>query len=127
MTAFEKELKAYRRQTQKLLLVKTDASDRFLAELESAVCDYVDAENVNDMQKVTARFGTPEQIAKEFFAQTDIERVRKKLAVKKWIVTALIAALALWCAAVTVLFIQAQNDMTGTFTDEISVSEVKTP
>ena len=124
MTAFEKELRAYRRQIKKLMLVKTDASARFVSELENEVLDYVEAENVSDIQKVTARFGTPGEIAKEFFAQTDIESVRKKLALKKWIVAALLAALAVWAAALTVLFIGAQNDMGGTFTEEIVVSEV---
>ena len=122
MTALERELKTYRRQIKKLLLVKTDASERFLEELDGNIADFIEAEKVTAFSSVQSHFGTPEEIAKEFFAQTDINAVRKKLALKKGIAAALLAALLLWSTALAALYIEARNDLHGEFREEISVS-----
>ena len=118
MTDFEKELKNYVKRVRRLLLVKTDAAAQFLSELENNIADYAEAENITDISKIEARFGTPEAIAKEFFANTDIEAVRRKLALRRVIVAVLIAALLLWGIALTALYIEGHNDMGGSFGEE---------
>lgn len=127
MTDMERAFKSYKKQIKKLLLVKTDASARFLAELEDNVRDYIEAADVTDFSAVTARFGTPQRIAREFFAQTDIAAVRKKLDIRRGILAAALAALLIWGAAVGALYVEARNEMNGTFIEDTAVSEVTLP
>ena len=122
MTDFEKALKAYEKRTRRLLLVKTDASARFLAELENNITDYAETEHIADIAQVEARFGTPQSIANAFFAATDIEAVRKKLALRRRVTAALLAALLLWAAALTGLYVEGRNDMHGFFGEETVIA-----
>ena len=124
MSDFERELKKYQKQIKKLLLVRTDASSAFLSELQNNISDFSQTENVTDISRVIQRFGSPEEIAKEFFAQTDINSARKKLAVKNAVIAALLAALLIWGAAVSALYIEARNDMNGHFEERTELSEV---
>ena len=118
MAEFEKELKKYVKRVRRLLLVKTDAAKRFLSDLENNIADYAEAEGIADISKIEARFGTPEAIAKEFFANTDIEAVRKKLTFRRVIVAVLLAALLIWGIALTALYIEGHNDIGGSFGEE---------
>lgn len=124
MTELERDIKKYRRQTERLLLVKTDATKRFLAELEGNIYEYIEAGEAKDLRQVTGRFGTPEQIAASFFAQTDMAAVRKKLNVKRAVMAALLAALLLWGAAVSALYIEARRDLNGYYKEDTAVTEV---
>lgn len=121
--ALARELKDYRRRVKRLLLVKTEASERFLRELEQNARDYMEENHVFSFIQVEQRFGAPEQIAREFFAQTDIETVRRKLSLKKRIAAAALAALLLWSAALGALYLEARNDMHGAFYEDAAVSE----
>lgn len=123
MTAMEQSLKTYRRQIEKLLLVKTDASVQFLSELDGNIADFIEAEGITQFSSVQSHFGTPQEIAREFFAQTDITAVRKKLNIKRGIAAALLAALLLWSTALAALYIEARNDLHGEFREEIFYSE----
>jgi len=127
MADIELELKRYKKQIKKLLLVKTDAAAGFLQELQNNIEDYIQTEKVTDISIVKKRFGEPEEIAKEFFAQTDIDAARKKLALKNGVIAALLAALLIWGAAVSALYIQAKNDLGGYYVDDTAISEVNAP
>ena len=121
MKEFEKSLKKYVKRVRRLLLVKTDAADRFLSELQNDISDYAETARVTDIAQVEARFGTPESIAKAFFAATDIKAVRKKLALRRAVLAVLLAALLLWGCALTGLYIEAHNDLNGAFSEETEI------
>lgn len=121
MTDFEKDLRQYKKQIKKLLLVKTAAADRFLSDLDGSIADFTEAQPDADMQKITAHFGTPEDVARSFFASTDIAAIRKKLTVRRAVLCVLLAALALWGAAVAALYVEAKNDLSGSITVEEQV------
>ena len=123
MTDFEKELKKYRKEIRRLLLVKTKASAGFLSELENNIMDYAEANQIGDIEKIKARFGSPEDVARAFFAETEIGTVRKRLTLRNAVVAALLAALLLWGAAVTALYVEGRSDMHGSFSEEIVVTE----
>lgn len=123
MTDFEKELRAYQKEIRRLLLVKTKASAGFLSELENNMMDYAEANHITDIEKIKARFGSPEDVARAFFAETEIGAVRKKLNLRNAAVAALLAALFLWGAAVTALYVEGRSDMHGSFREEIIVTE----
>lgn len=123
MSDFSRELKTYKKQIKKLLLVKTDASARFLEELENNIADFVEAESVSDMERVCARFGTPEEIAREFFTNTDLSAIREKLRLKRTVAAVLMAALLLWSVALGLLYFEAKNDLHGSFTEQTQIVE----
>ena len=121
MTAFEKDMKKYVKRVRRLLLVKTDAAAQFLAELENNIADYAETEGISEISKIEARFGTPETVAKAFFANTDIEAARKKLAVRRAVLAVLLAALLLWGCALTGLYIEGRSDLHGSFGEETEI------
>ena len=127
MSAFERELKAYKKQIRRLLLIRTAASEQFLKDLGSDIAAFAEAENVTSVKEIAAHFGTPEQIARAFFAGTDMEAVRKKLNLRRAVIAVLLTSLLLWGAALTALYVEARSDMHGTYVESVSVSQGETP
>ncbi len=121
MTDYEKALRRYKKQIRRLLLVRTPAAKRFLEDLDGSIADFTEAENVADIKRVEAHFGTPEEVARSFFAGTDISAVRRRLALRRALVCILLAALLVWGAAVGALYFEARRDLHGTFTESTSL------
>ena len=93
----EKELKRYFKEIRRCLLCNTKLSRKFLADLAQSVDQFVEAEPEADIDAVKKHFGTPEQIAKSFFAEADIGYIRKKMRIRRIITICMIIALAVWC------------------------------
>ncbi|MBQ6023138.1 MAG: hypothetical protein IJL25_09430 [Clostridia bacterium] len=127
MSAFDRELKAYKKQIRRLLLIRTAASKQFSEDLESDIAAFAEAKNVTSVEEIAAHFGTPEQIARAFFAGTDIEAVRKKLNLRRAVIAVLLASLLLWGAALTALYVEARSDMHGTYVETAAVSQGEAP
>ena len=127
MSAFERGLKAYKKQIRRLLLIRTAASRQFSEDLESDIAAFAEAKNVTSVEEIAAHFGTPEQIARAFFAGTDIEAVRKKLNLRRAVIAVLLAALLLWGAALTALYVEARSDMHGMYVEDVTVTQGETP
>ena len=121
MTDYEKALRRYKKQIRRLLLVRTPAAKRFLEDLDGSIADYAEAEGAADFRRVEEHFGTPEEVARSFFAGTDISAVRRRLALRRALLCVLLAALLAWGAAVGALYFEARSDLHGAYTESTSL------
>ena len=97
------DIKKYKRQIKANLLCSTKLSDQFLSDLSNAIDNYINENNITQFSDIQNHFGTPEQIAQSFFAETDIGVIRKKVRLKRIIACILLAALLIWgiCVAIS--------------------------
>lgn len=96
----EKELKRYIRDIKRCLLCETKLSRTFINDLKQSIDQFVEAEPDADINAVKNHFGSPEEIARAFFAEADIGDVRKKIRFRRIVSGFLIAVLLLWGIAV---------------------------
>ena len=72
------EVKRYKCRIKSNLLCETRLSKHFLADLSDAIDNYIEEKAVTRFADVEKHFGSPEQIAQSFFAETDITVIAKK-------------------------------------------------
>ena len=94
------DVKRYKRQIKANLLCSTKLSKQFLADFYDTVDIYVEESGVTRIEEIRDHFGSPEQIARSFLAETDVSVIRRRMRQKQALIYLLIAALLLWTAFV---------------------------
>lgn len=112
-TELEKQLKRYFKDVRGCLLCSTKLSKKFIDDLAQSVDQFVEAQPEADIDAVKKHFGTPEDIAKSFLAETDINLIRKKVRLRRLISSFLIAALIVWSVAVTYVALDLHSNIHG--------------
>lgn len=95
-----RDIKKYKRQIKANLLCGTKLSKQFLSDLSDSINNYIEKNNITQLTEVQNHFGSPEQIAQSFLAETDISVIRKKVRLKQIFTFILVAALLAWIVAV---------------------------
>ena len=98
----EHDVKKYKRHVKANLLCSTKMSKQFLSDLSDSIDNYIEENNITQFADVQNHFGSPEQIARSFLAETDISLISKKVKLKQIILLAVIAALLIWCFGVAI-------------------------
>ncbi len=109
-----RDVKKYKRKIKANLLCGTKLSKQFLADLSDSIDNYIEENNITQLADVQNHFGSPEQIAQSFLAETDIGVIRKKVRLKQIVLVALIAALLMWGVGVAVSA-KKSCDQTGAY------------
>ena len=118
----EHDVKKYKRQVKANLLCSTNLSKQFLADFSGAIDNYIEENNITRLEEVQNHFGSPEQIARSFLAETDISLIRKKVRLKNFILLAVIAALLIWIVGVAIST-KTSYDARGGYGTEYIVEE----
>ena len=109
-----KELKTYYRDVQKALPCSVSQRRKLMQDIRCAVSGYLQEHPEADIETVTAHFGTPQQIAETYLAETPPQKLRQQLKVKKWIVGIIAAAAAcallIWGIAVGIALANELQD-----------------
>lgn len=81
-------LRRYYRQIRSWLPCSWRQKNRFIRELSQSIRAFLDQTPDADMNTLQAQFGTPQQIASAFVAETDMAQLLKSLRIRRWVVSA---------------------------------------
>ena len=98
--AMQNEIKEYIKSVKKQIICPTAESRQMLRELQANVSDFVQENPDADMVQIVEQFGTPEEIAKMYIADTEPKNIKKAVNIRKLIVIAvaiIIAIVAVSC------------------------------
>ena len=109
----KKEIKKYIREIRSLTFVQTKETKRFARDMEASINDYVQENGVTSIEEVREQFGTPEDIAKAFFAKTPLPDVKKRIRLKRVVAAVLLTAFLLWAVYLTILFVDGLKGQHG--------------
>ncbi|MDE6761676.1 MAG: hypothetical protein K2J90_13535 [Lachnospiraceae bacterium] len=102
-----KELRKYFKETKKQTYMY-NGSSRFLNELKDSVYSYI-AENPNiSINDIHEKYGTPSELAKEFFQEVDMETYKRKTLTASFVRRIFIICLILFISLLLCLFINRQ-------------------
>ena len=107
------EIKKYLKEIRSLLFCDSKTLKGFLKDFENDVTNFADDNGVTDMQQIIEHFGTPDQVAREFFETTDLRKIKNRLQVKRYILCGVLVALLVWAIAVTFATLNAAKDTDG--------------
>lgn len=103
------EVKRYKCRIKSNLLCETRLSKHFLADLSDTIDNYIEEKAVTRFADVEKHFGSPEQIAQSFFAETDITVIRKKIRLRQTVIWVLVVAFLIWATSITVSLIEGMQ------------------
>lgn len=113
MDKCNKELRKYFKEIKKQTYMY-NGSLRFLKELKDGVYSYI-AENPNIcINDIHEKYGTPSELAKEFFQEVDMETYKRKTMLAKYVRQILITCFILLAVLLLVLFIDRQINQPAT-------------
>lgn len=108
-----KELRKYFKEIKKQTHMY-NGSSRFLNELKDSVYSYI-AENPDiSISDIHEKYGTPSELAKEFFQEVDMETYKRKTMLAKYVRQILITCFILLAVLLLVLFIDRQINQPAT-------------
>lgn len=122
-SSFQSDVQKYVRKVSSLLFCGTSFKKKFMTDLKNDISDYIEAENVNDIQSVYDHFGTPEAVARGFFESADLAAIRRKTNIRKVLIGAVIAIVAVWAIYMTVAVADAHKSNNGYMVVETIVDE----
>lgn len=112
--ALQKELKKYIREVKKLLICDSKTKKKFIKDFSESLYDYADSKDETDIHIIRKHFGNPEEIAKSFLSEMDIKTVKKRMALKSVILTALIIIISVISVTAIEICIDSHTSAHGT-------------
>lgn len=109
----QKEINRYIKDIKKELLYGTKESRQFLKELKQNVTDYAEENQNADMAEVTEQFGKPEEIAATFFEQYSKDGIKRKVNIRRVVVTAVAVSMIIFVIALITAIIDSHNSGSG--------------
>ena len=107
------ELKKYYNEISTVLICERKQKKAFIKDLSANVDEYLAVCPEADIDKIKAEFGTPEEIASSFIANSDTIKIKKKLDIKKLILIAVVVALAIYLAFIIISLIDVHTEAHG--------------
>ena len=83
-------------------------SSRFLDELKSGIHAYISTNPTISIDDIYEKYGTPSELAKEFFQQLDMETYKRKTMLAKYVKRAILICFILFVVLLLGLFIDRQ-------------------
>lgn len=116
---FNNDINKYIKDIKSFLICDYKTQKKFIDDFKNDVFSYIEDNSVNDIDKISEHFGTPQEIAKGFFENADTKKIKKKMNISRIILIGIIAALLIWIVGVTVAVIDAHPSNDGYFVEEM--------
>lgn len=105
--SLKKEIKKYLREVNRNIICDFKTRRKYIGDLKASVYDYIDETNSESIVEVYSHFGTPQEIAKAFFENADIRKIKKRMNLTKVFLIGIIIALVMWAGTLIYAVIDA--------------------
>ncbi len=102
MTTNVKEINKYISQVKKQLVCQRKVKKQIIAELKSEIVGFSEEKGEVDYSLICKQFGKPEELAKVYFCDCDVEKLKRTMKIKNIVVTAIVIVALLIYALVAV-------------------------
>ena len=101
----------YVRAINKELIATSKQKRRLFGDLKSDIHERIADGKIASYEDIVSHFGTPVQVAKDFFATADVKEIKKKLLIRRIIVSAVVFCVLLWAGVVAYLKYEAEAEI----------------
>lgn len=123
MTAIEKETEKYISDVSSRLLCSKKKKKEIIEDIRGAVLDFTEANGTNDIKEVYEHFGTPEELAKAHMSELDPEQIKKKVNIRRVLITMVVVILVVFTIGVIAIVID-NNSKKVSYIVETPVNEI---
>ena len=125
MTAISKDIDKYISEVGTHLFCLKKNKKEVLAEIREAVFEFAENNDVHSIDDIYKRFGTPEEIAKAYLSDAEVQNIKKAINIRKVSVAAVAIVLAMLAITFIIVIVDSHNANAAYFTDS-PIEEITT-
>ena len=89
----KKDINQYIKEIKLNIICDFKTRKKFISDLKISIYDFVECENIFSVDEVYRHFGTPQQIAKEFFLGLNFRKIKRKMNYTKGVIVGTVVSL----------------------------------
>ncbi len=115
MIAIEKDIEKYMSEVNSHLFCLQKNKKAVLEDIREAILEFTENNEVETMDVIYARFGTPEEIAKAYIADAEPQNIKKAFNIRKMIVVAIVILILIYLTIMLCVAYDAHSANHGYF------------
>lgn len=109
MIAIEKDIEKYMSEVSSHLFCLQKNKKAVLEDIREAITEFTENNDVETIDVIYARFGTPEAIAKAYIADAEPQNIKKAFNIRKMLLAAVVIAICLLAITLIINIIDSHN------------------
>ena len=110
MTEINKDIEKYLSQVKAYLPCKKSDKAVILADIRQAIYEFAENSDIQSIDDIYKRFGTPEEIAKAYLSDAEPNNIKKAINIRKVFVIAVVIALSMLALTFLITIIDSHSN-----------------
>lgn len=126
MSRINKEIDEYIAEIKKNLICSSSQKNTIINDLRESIVNFVEENNIDDINKVYAQFGTPEEIANQSISDTEPQKIKKNYKHHRVIIIGVVVAVLIIAIVIIWAALDGHKSTDGYFVDTFNTTSEAT-
>lgn len=123
MSRINKEIDEYIAEIKKNLICSSSQTNTIINDLRNSIVNFVEENDIDDINKVYAQFGTPEEIANQSISDTEPQKIKKNYKHHRVIIIGVVVAVLIIAIVIIWAALDGHKAVDGYFVDSLESIE----
>ncbi len=123
MSRINKEIDEYIAEIKKNLICSSSQKNTIINDLRNSIVNFVEENDIDDINKVYAQFGTPEEIANQSISDTEPQKIKKNYKHHRVIIIGVVVAVLIIAIVIIWAALDGHKAVDGYFVDSLESIE----
>ncbi len=123
MSRINKEIDEYIAEIKKNLICSSSQKNTIINDLRNSIVNFVEENDIDDINKVYAQFGTPEEIANQSISDTEPQKIKKNYKHHRVIIVGVVVAVLIIAIVIIWAALDGHKAVDGYFVDSLESIE----
>lgn len=123
MSRINKEIDEYIAEIKKNLICSSSQKNTIINDLRNSIVNFVEENDIDDINKVYAQFGTPEEIANQSISDTEPQKIKKNYKHHRVIIIGVVVAVLIIAIVIIWAALDGHKAVDGYFVDSLESLE----
>ena len=119
MTQINKDVEMFLSEIRKNLVCSTQQKNYIIGDFKNSIIDFIEENNITDINKVYEHFGNPKVIANQLIAELEPQKIKKAFKYRKIIILGVIIAILIFTIVIVCAAIDGHKNVDGYFVEEV--------
>ena len=126
MSRIDKEIDEYIAEIKRNLICSPSQKNTIINDLRESVVNYVEENNIDDIKKVYAQFGTPQDIADQSISDTEPQKIKKTYNHHRVIIIGVVVAVLIVAIVIIWAALDGHKSTNGYFVETLETTSETT-
>lgn len=126
MSRINKEIDEYIAEIKKILICSSSQKNTIINDLRNSIVNFVEENDIDDINKVYAQFGAPEEIANQSISDTEPQKIKKNYKHHRVIIIGVVVAVLIITIVIIWAALDGHKSTDGYFVDTLNTTSEAT-